>query len=63
MCAFMRIFLMVESIYAIEGGKVGAELLRSLCNVKPTLRLVNIRSDSLLFEWAVNEVGTIDPLQ
>jgi hypothetical protein len=54
---------MVESIYAIEGGKVGAELLCSLCNVKPTLRLVNIKSDSLLFEWAVNEVGTIDPLQ
>ena len=50
---------MVESVYAIEGGEVGAELVHSLCNAKPTLRLVNVRSGSLRFEWAADEVGAI----
>jgi hypothetical protein len=59
MCTFVQVFPMVESVYAIEGGEVGAELVHSLCNAKPTLRLVNVRSGSLRFEWAADEVGAI----
>jgi hypothetical protein len=60
MCTSMQIFPMVGSIYAIEGEEVRAERVHSLCNAKPTLRLVNVRSGSLHFEWAADEVAATD---
>jgi hypothetical protein len=51
---------MVGSIHAIEGEEVRAERVHSLCNAKPTLRLVNVRSGSLHFEWAADEVAATD---
>lgn len=61
MCAYVRSFPMVESIFATEGGdEFRAQLLESLCKAKPTLRIVTVLSGSLRLKWTVDAGETND---
>ena len=55
MCTLVQILPMLEAVHAIEGRDgVGAELVQSLCEAKPTLRTINVKSGPLHFGWTAD---------
>ena len=60
MCAYMKSFPMVESVFAAEGGDgYKSELLDSLRRARPTLRIVTLLSGHLCLKWAAEATGTM----
>jgi hypothetical protein len=54
MCAYIRSFPKLETVYTVEEGDHNgprAELLDTLRKAKPTLRIVTVFSGSLYLKW------------
>jgi len=65
MCAYVRSFPIVETIYATEGGEFRTQLLDHLCKAKSTLRTIIVLSGSLHLDWRADDgynknIGTMD---
>jgi hypothetical protein len=60
MCAYVKSFPMVESVFTAEGGDgYKSELLDSLRRARPTLRIVTLLSGHLCLKWAAEATGTM----
>ena len=67
MCAYVRSFPIVETLYATEGGEpeFRTQLLDHLCKAKSTLHTITILSGSLRLDWIADNgynrnMGTTD---
>jgi hypothetical protein len=55
LCAYVRLFPTVETVYAIEvKGEFRTQLFDHLCKAKSTLRKVIVLSGSLRLDWTAD---------